>query len=64
MGKLVGQQEPGLMNTLIRNLVKFINIKSNYLDRDKVENLVMNFKNEIESQFGRGRKSNNTDSYI
>ena len=40
-------------------LTKIVGIKSNHLDKDKVENLVMNFKNQIKSQFGIGRKYNN-----
>ena len=37
---------------------------SSYIDKDKVESLVINFKNEIESQFGQSRKSNYNGYYF
>ena len=47
----------------IKYILLFVVIKSNYLDKDKVENLVMNFKNEMKSQFGLSRKSNKNNVY-
>ena len=44
-------------------LSKIVVIKSNYLDKDQVENLVMNLKNEIKSQFNLNRKSNSNVCY-